>query len=108
MTDSPSASGLTVSRLETHFVIANKPGFYLHTIHGAQALPFHGGTLCISTPLRRHAPMIAMGAGVGCDGEYEEDFNAYIASGRDPSLVEGIVVWIQTWARDPNDPGAYA
>jgi hypothetical protein len=102
MSDSPSASGLTVCELETNYVIANKPGFYLHTIAGPQAMPFHGGTLCIATPLRRHTPRLAVGAGVGCDGRYEEDFNAYIASGRDPSLVEGTVVWIQTWARDPN------
>jgi hypothetical protein len=32
------------------------------------------------------------------------DFNAYIASGKDPALVAGQDVWLQTWGRDPASP----
>ena len=35
---------------------------------------------------------------------YSIDFNAYVASRADPSLVAGSQVWIQTWSRDPGSP----
>jgi hypothetical protein len=36
-----------------------------------------------------------------CGGSFQIDFNAYIASGKDPALVSGQQVWVQTWSRDP-------
>jgi hypothetical protein len=36
-----------------------------------------------------------------CGGSFQMDFNAYIASGKDPGLVAGQQVWVQTWSRDP-------
>jgi hypothetical protein len=104
MSDSPSATGLTVCELETYNVLANKTGIFLHSTKGPQAAPFHGGFLCLAKPIKRHPPLVASGTGVGCDGIYEEDFNAYIASGRDPALVAGVVVWVQLWGRDHNAP----
>jgi hypothetical protein len=104
MSDSPSATGLTVCELETKRVIANKQGLFFHSTSGAQAVPFHGGTLCLTTPIKRHQPRLSKGAGIGCDGWYEEDFNAYLAAGRDPALIAGGSVWVQTWARDSGAP----
>jgi hypothetical protein len=36
-----------------------------------------------------------------CSGAYAYDFNARIASGLDPALVPGAVVFCQWWSRDP-------
>jgi hypothetical protein len=35
-----------------------------------------------------------------CSGGFLVDFNAYIASGVDPALVQGATVWAQWWSRD--------
>lgn len=101
MTDSPSASGLTVCELEANFVLANKDGIFFHSTVGPRAAPFHGGYLCLQPPIKRHAVRISVGAGVTCDGRFEEDFNAYIAAGIDPALIAGAQVWVQHWSRDP-------
>lgn len=37
----------------------------------------------------------------GCDGVATFDFNGYIASGVNPSLVAGASVWLQAISRDP-------
>jgi hypothetical protein len=36
-----------------------------------------------------------------CTGQFHFDFNAWIQSGIDPSLVAGQEVWAQYWYRDP-------
>ncbi len=102
MTDSPSATNLTVCQLEAQFVLANKPGIFFHGTTGAYAAPFHGGFMCVKPPIKRHQVHTSVGLGVTCDGQFEEDFNAYIASGKDPALVAGASVWVQAWSRDPN------
>lgn len=103
MTDSPSATGLTVCYLETQQVLGNKTGIYFHGTTGTQNTPFHGGTMCVSSPVKRHAPMNSGRLATGCNGYFEEDFNAYIAAGTDPALVAGAMVWVQCWSRDPGD-----
>ena len=101
---SPSASAGSGCTLSTSNLLGKVVGLYIHTTAGAQAKPFHGGWLCIQTPLRRH-PVSSSGGTLGsCSGVLSEDFNAYIASGADVSLVAGTTVWLQAWSRDPAAP----
>jgi hypothetical protein len=39
-----------------------------------------------------------------CRGIYGFDFNARIASGIDPALSVGQMIWSQYWMRDPGSP----
>ena len=45
----------------------------------------------------------AIGAGA-CGGVFTLDFNARIASGVDPALVNGAAFWGQYWSRDSLSP----
>jgi hypothetical protein len=67
-------------------------------------LPFAGGTLCVAPPLSRTPLLTSHGTGP-CGASLSFDFNAWIAAGADPALVNGRPVWIQCWTRDP--PAAY-
>jgi hypothetical protein len=85
-------------------VEGKRNGLYFHSTVGPQALPYHGGWLCVATPKRHHSLLNSGGASQTCDGVFSEDFNAYIAAGADPALLGGASVWLQLWARDPADP----
>lgn len=69
--------------------------------------PFGGGTLCVSTPLRR-TPIQTSGGSPApandCSGAFSFDFNAWLSLGADPSLSAGDEVFAQSWYRDPQDP----
>ena len=39
-----------------------------------------------------------------CGGSFRNDFNAYVASGKDPALIAGQQVNGQYWSRDPGFP----
>lgn len=73
--------------------------------YGAAAVPFQGGFLCMTTPLRRTSVQTSGGSPSGndCTGTFSFDFNAYLASGFDPLLVVGQQVNAQFWSRDPQD-----
>ena len=100
----PSASAGSGCTLSTSHLLGNKNGLYVHSTAGAQALPFHGGFLCVQSPLKRHPGKNTGGTGTQCNGVLSEDLNAYIASGADPALVAGATVWLQAWSRDPAAP----
>jgi hypothetical protein len=42
--------------------------------------------------------------GMGTYGQMDMDFNAWIASGVDPTLVPGARVFVQLWYRDSGFP----
>ena len=94
-------SGCTLTMVN---VMGQKSGLYFHSTVGAQAVPFHGGLFCVRMPMKRHALLNSGGTAGTCTGVFAEDFNAYIASGKDPALVAGATIWIQNWSRDPGDP----
>lgn len=76
----------------------------------ANALPFHGGTLCVKLPITRTAVQTSGGSSLpasDCSGTYAFDFNAYLQSGADPSLQAATHVRCQYWSRDPNDPTGF-
>jgi FG-GAP repeat len=82
---------------------AKKPGMLVYSTTGAASAPFAGGYLCVQAPLVRTPAQITPEIGLNppCDGKFSFDFNAWIASGVDPSLVAGQPVWMQYWYRDP-------
>lgn len=82
----------------------NEVALFLHSAWGAEDLPFHGGWLCLRAPLRRHAALGTGGAAGTCGGLLNEDLDAYVLSGVDPSLVAGATLWLQAWSRDGGDP----
>jgi hypothetical protein len=97
---SPSASAGSGFVVRTVNLLDNKFGLYFYSKTGAQAVPFQGGTLCAQVPLVR-TQLQNSGGTPPCNASYTMDFNAYIASGKDPALVAGQGVWLQTWSRDP-------
>lgn len=99
----PSASAGAGCMLNTVNVIGKKNGLYFHGTAGSWAPLFHGGVLCVKTPLKRHPVLNSGGTAASCNGVLSEDLNAYIATGADPSLVAGVQLWIQGWSRDPGD-----
>jgi hypothetical protein len=100
----PSASFGKGCTLTTINVAAKNNGIYFHGTLGSQALPFHGGFLCVMSPLRHHTLLDSGGTSGTCNGTFAEDLNVYIGGGFDPALVAGASVWIQNWSRDPADP----
>ena len=104
-TGSPSASGSPFDITCTN-VLNNKLGlmFYGYT---PKALPYQGGTLCVTSPVVR-MPVQDSGGNPppdDCSGLYTYDFDAQIQSGGDPNLVSGSLVYAQFWYRDPTvDP----
>lgn len=83
-------------------VINNQYGIFFYGLTPA-AIPFQGGTLCITggvvrTPIQNaggHPPP------ADCSGTYTYDLGARIASGADPRLVRGATIVGQFWSRDP-------
>lgn len=102
----PSAAagaGFTISASQ---VVNHKLGRLVYSTSGANESVFAGGLLCLHAPLRWTAVQSSGGnAGqVDCSGVYQFDFNAWIASGRDPALTAGEQVWAQWFIRDPAAP----
>jgi len=95
-----SASASNGFVINTSKMLDNKFGSYFYSKSGPNGVPFQGGTLCAQLPLVRTA-LQNSGGTPPCGGSFQIDFNAYIASGKDPGLVAGQQVWVQTWSRDP-------
>ena len=68
------------------------------------AMPYQGGTMCVTSPIRRTPVQSTQGSttGTSCSGVFAFDMGAYIASGVDASLECGAIVYAQVWSRDPN------
>ena len=83
-------------------VLNNKFGLLFYGAAPA-SLAFQGGTLCVQPPIKR-TPILNSGGNPppnDCSGSFAMDFNQYIASGIDATLVPGRVVYSQWWYRDP-------
>jgi hypothetical protein len=97
---SPSASAGSGFLITASQVEPNKFGLFFYSKSGQQAVAFQGGFLCAKPPLVR-TPLQSSGGLAACSGNYSMDFNAFIASGKDPALVAGVTVDGQYWFRDP-------
>lgn len=87
-------------------IVSGKVGLLAYTICGRAAIPFLGGTLCLTSPLVRTPLQGAGGTGgaVDCSGTFAFDINALIQGGTDPWLTAGTEVDAQFWYRDPEHP----
>jgi hypothetical protein len=86
-----------------------KNGLLFYGVSGRTAIPFQGGTLCVSLPIRR-TPVVDSGGTPNpfddCTGVYSLDMKAFAtgALGGSPIpelLVPGTLVQCQWWGRDP-------
>ena len=71
-------------------------------INGQAAIPFSGGTLCLSPPLKRGPVLNSGGAGLNtCTGNYAQLINdgTILPLGLDAG--PGVTAWYQWWYRDP-------
>lgn len=75
-------------------------GLLFYSQNGEASNVFQGGFLCVAGPVQRTASQSSGGSGL-CGGTYQFDFNAYVASDVDPTLVAGSTVNAQFWFRDP-------
>jgi Tol biopolymer transport system component len=107
-----STSGVAGATLPAPFTIATASlrsqvaGLLIYSLAGAAANPFQGGLLCVQAPFAR-TPLQPTGgspSGDDCTGALAFDFNAYVDSGANPALVDGVTVWAQSWSRDGADP----
>ncbi len=102
---SPSASGGAGSFvIQVADVINQKPGLVFYG-YLPSAAPFLGGFKCVAAPTIRTPVQSSGGApsGSSCTGVLSLDMGARIASGVDPDLVAGAIVYAQAWSRDPAD-----
>lgn len=73
--------------------------FYGHAQYGAA---FQGGYLCTNVMIKR-TPLVKSPptpSGLACSSSFTFDFNAWILSGNDPTLVPGETIFAQWWMRD--------
>ena len=100
---SPSVSQGSGFQVIAHQLLNGRFGLLAYSVAGGNAVPFHGGTLCIRQGIRRVARQFASGGFSPpdtCAGTVSFDFAALIASGADASLVPAQHVWAQYWPRD--------
>ena len=72
-------------------------------------LTFHGGKLCVKSPLQRYLPVkLAKSTGLPpCAGVLTRNFNTRIQSGVDAMLTPGRTAYAQWRLRDPADPAGF-
>jgi hypothetical protein len=82
--------------------VNQKSGLLFYS-HAPAAVLFQGGTKCVANPTIRTPPQSSGGAASGssCTGVYALDFNSWLQSGADPTLIPGAEVFAQYWSRDP-------
>ena len=105
----PSAAATSGFHVEATQVRNRKSGLLFYGTSGRANLPFQGGTLCVSTPLKR-TPVVNSGGSPAphnsCNGVFSLDVNAFargLLGGTPlPALTApGTQVNCQWWGRDP-------
>ncbi len=99
----PSLSDPNPFDITASMVLNVKNGLLFYGYNQA-AIPFLGGTLCTTPPLRRTGLQNSGGnlpPANDCTGTYSFDMNALIQSGADPFLNPGSSAYAQFWSRDP-------
>lgn len=100
----PSATNASPFTISAASVLNQRPGVCFYSLNGRSAAPYKGGIKCFASPYRRAAGTLTSGGtplGIDdCTGVLALDFNAWIQSGVDPSLIPGAIVNAQFLARD--------
>jgi hypothetical protein len=84
-------------------VLNDRAGLLRVSTSGPAAYPYKGGFNCVMGPAARAGYQNSGGNDLpanDCSGGYVFDFNAYVASGVNPYLLQGTTVWLQWWSRD--------
>lgn len=91
---------------------SHQPGLLLYSFQGRADLPFAGGRLLVSTPVRRSIPLNSGGttSSFDCSGRFALDLSAFARGelGGNPAAglaLPGTVVNCQWWGRDPGFAG---
>ena len=101
----PSASSGLAFDVRAEHLDAQRMGVMFYGTAGPWGSLLGGsGLLCVRPPVTR-ALAGPTGGTTGCDGSLSLDFNAWIASGADPSLVAGQPVYVQGWLRNSAGQG---
>ncbi len=88
-------------------VVPSESGFVIYSFKKSN-LDYHGGKLCVKSPITRTPAKAAVNTGGGCSGwVLRRNFNATIQSGNDPALTPGQLVFAQWRQRDPADPAGF-
>lgn len=102
----PSASAPSGFLVQANGTPALAKGLFLYGTSGPADLPFHHNHVCVAAPIRRVNPA-QLGGNQDCFGKLQVDFNAWIHSGLDATLVPGQWVHSQFWFRDSGYPPPY-
>lgn len=77
-------------------------GIFFFGVNGAAAIPFAGGTLCMTPPLGRLPIQNSLGSGpLFCDGKLAQIINDGGATSPNLDAGPGTSNWLQAWYRDP-------
>ena len=93
--------GASLHLIRANDVVRSTNGLLFYGFDAA-AIPFFGGTLCVSPPLTRTPIMNSSGSGDDCSGSFLFDFTAWTGAGG-PGQA-GDTLYAQYWFRDDNDP----
>ncbi len=106
---SPSVTATSPFRVTGNDLVPNEAGFYIYGVNGRLNLNFHGGKLCVKSPVQRLLPpKVATDLmNPPCDGQILTNFNNRIQNGSDPVLTAGQRVYMQLRQRDPLDPTGF-
>ncbi len=98
----PSVSAGTGFVLRTHDSTSHQLGLLIYGVSGGYLSLISTSFLCVFPPLGRSGGLDSGGnpPPQDCSGSFSLDFNAWIARGADPTLIEGTLVWAQFWCRD--------
>jgi hypothetical protein len=102
-TGSPSASAASGFTITGNAMASNQSSIFFYSLNGAASIPLLGGTFCVQPNFIR-TPVTTTSGTSNCDGQTSIDFNAYMATGINPSLGPGTIVHGQFWFRDPAHP----
>jgi hypothetical protein len=105
----PSASAFNGFVVSAANVRNNKSGLLFYGLNGQAALPYQGGTLCVSPPIKRTPALMSGGTPApanDCSGVFAIDMCTFATGGLGGSpspllQVIGTVVNCQFWGRDP-------
>jgi hypothetical protein len=95
---------LNATEIRNHTV-----GLLFYSAAGRASIPFQGGTLCVSPPVRRTPAQSSGGAPApvtDCSGAWSIDFNAF-GYGRPALAVPGTTIACQWWGRDAGFPAPF-